>query len=85
MKKIISLCTLLSLCFIIYGADQSRRQQIAQRSAADLAARGALQIAQSTRQKVAGAPFAHEKASPNLQQQINKHNTNVMLNGGKKR
>ena len=81
-KTITTFFLLLPMCTLLNGADS--KQQIAQRSNHNLMAQGALQIAQQTGQKVPGfQPFQH--ASPQVQQQINNHNANVTLNGGKKR
>jgi len=80
MKKILSACILLSVCCISYGADTFKKLNA---MGADRRANERLRQAQNTGTQVPRSYATN--TSQATQRQISKHNTNIAVNGGKKR
>jgi hypothetical protein len=80
MKKTISVCILLSVCSLAYGADTFKKLNA---MGADRRANERLRQAQNTGTKVPRSYTTN--ASATTQRAVSQHNTHVAINGGKKR
>ncbi len=80
MKKVILTSILLSTCYIAHAQDTLNKLNA---MGADRRARESLKHAQNTGTKV--PQCSYKNASARTQQAVSTHNTNVAINGGKRR